>query len=192
MRMSFANWSLLGSRRALPLVIAAATGCGSEAAEPEDDTAGSQPAILVGVIVDDPDARNIYVGAVPDVPEGELDYSGYLELGNVDLSTYGGWVFAWEREASTLTRFGVRADFSLFPVGSSSAFRITAAAASSSAVSSRSSPPRARTRYRRSWTWSWSGIPRPWRSRGRFPWSLPTCRRGSYLSRTSRRWSETR
>ena len=57
------------------------------------------------------------------MPEGELDYSGYLELGNVDLSTYGGWVFAWEREASALTRYGVRADFSLFRSGEQLSFQ---------------------------------------------------------------------
>jgi hypothetical protein len=105
------------------VAIAAGTGCGSEAAQARDDSAGTQPAILVGVIVDNPDGRNIYVGAVPDVPEGELDYSGYLELGNVDLSTYGGWVYAWEREASALTRYGVRADFSLFQAGEQLSFQ---------------------------------------------------------------------
>jgi hypothetical protein len=105
------------------VALAVATGCGSEASEPKGDSPGTQPAILVGVIVDDPDGRNIYVGAVSDVPEGELDYSGYLELGNVDLSAYGGWVFAWEREASTLTRYGVRADFSLFQDGEQLGFQ---------------------------------------------------------------------
>jgi hypothetical protein len=105
------------------LAIAAGTGCGSDSAEPKDDTAGTQPAILVGVIIDDPDGRNIYVGAVPELPEGELDYSGYLELGNVDLSAYGGWVFAWERETPSLTRYGVREDFSLFQTGEQLSFR---------------------------------------------------------------------
>jgi hypothetical protein len=105
------------------LAIAAGTGCGSDSTEPRDDTAGTQPAILVGVIIDDPDGRNIYVGAVPELPEGELDYSGYLELGNVDLSAYGGWVFAWERETPSLTRYGVREDFSLFQSGEQLSFR---------------------------------------------------------------------
>jgi hypothetical protein len=99
-----------------------AAGCGSDTNEPSADSTGTQPAILVSVIVDDPDGRNIYVGAVPDVPEGELDYSDFLELGNVDISTYGGWVFAWEREAAALTRYGVREDFSLFETGEKLSF----------------------------------------------------------------------
>jgi hypothetical protein len=104
------------------LAIVAGAGCGSDAKDPSSDTAGTQPAVLVGVIVDNPDGRNIYVGAVPDVPDGELDYSSYLEFGNVDISTYGGWVFAWEREAATLTRYSVREDFSLFQDGEKLSF----------------------------------------------------------------------
>lgn len=103
------NWILLAALLAM--------GCGSEANDAEHGEAGTQPAILVGVIADNPEGRNIYVGAVPDIPEGELEYSDYLELGNVDLSTYGGWVFAWDREAATLTRYGVRDDYSLFQDG---------------------------------------------------------------------------
>jgi hypothetical protein len=56
------------------------------------------------------------------VPDGELDHSSYLELGNVDISTYGGWVFAWEREAATFTRYSVRDDFSLFQDGEKLSF----------------------------------------------------------------------
>jgi hypothetical protein len=121
--MTFHTISFLRFITLTGLAIAAGTGCGSDSAEPRDDTAGTQPAILVGVIIDDPDGRNIYVGAVPELPEGELDYSGYLELGNVDLSAYGGWVFAWERETPSLTRYGVREDFSLFQTGEQLSFR---------------------------------------------------------------------
>jgi hypothetical protein len=99
-----------------------AAGCTGDSEDPKRGNAGTQPAILVGVIVDDPDGRNIYVGAVSDVPEGELAYADFLELGNVDLSTYGGWVFAWEREAATLTRYGVGEDFSLFQDGEKLSF----------------------------------------------------------------------
>lgn len=106
------------------IVLAATFGvaCGNDATATRYDSAGTQPAVLVGVIVDNPDGRNIYVGAVPDVPEGELDYSDFLELGNVDLSTYGGWVFAWERGAAVITRYGVREDFSLFEDGKKLSF----------------------------------------------------------------------
>jgi hypothetical protein len=104
------------------LVAMLAAGCGSDSKDPRADIAGTQPAILVGVIVDNPEGRNIYIGAVPSVPEGELDYSEFLELGNVDVATYGGWVFAWERGAATLTRYGVRADYSLFRDGEELSF----------------------------------------------------------------------
>lgn len=72
-------------------------------------------AILVAAFVRNPDGRNIYVGAVPDVPTGELDYSRYLEFGNVDVSTHGGNVFVWERDPATMTRYSVGADLALAP-----------------------------------------------------------------------------
>jgi hypothetical protein len=98
----------------IPFLCGAVAGCSDEADSPRDRTDGTTPAVLVGVFVQTPDARNIYIGAVPEVPEGELDYSDFVELGNVDVMTYGGWVFASDRDASTLTRFGVRDDYSLF------------------------------------------------------------------------------
>jgi hypothetical protein len=99
-----------------------AAGCGTDTTEQDENTPGSQPAVLIGVYIDVPEGRNIYVGAVPDVPEGELDYSGFLEFGNVDVSTYGAWVFVWDREAARLTRFGVREDFSLYQDGEGLSF----------------------------------------------------------------------
>jgi len=96
--------------------------CDSDTSEPTPDTPGDQPAVLVGVYVETPDGRNIYAGALPDVPAGELDYSNFLEFGNVDLSAYAGWVFVWDREAASLTRYNASADFSLFPDGPALSF----------------------------------------------------------------------
>ncbi|HEU5076596.1 MAG TPA: hypothetical protein VFU02_20545, partial [Polyangiaceae bacterium] len=87
-------------------LLSAVTGCGDDAAgEPDSTVAGTDPALLVAVIVQKPEDRNVYVGAVPEVPEGELDYSRFLEFGNVDVSTYGGHVFVWDRDPARMTRF---------------------------------------------------------------------------------------
>jgi hypothetical protein len=73
----------------------------------------SSPALLVAVIVQGPEDRNVYVGAVPEVPTGELDYSRFLEFGSVDVYTSGGYVFVWDREPARMTRFSVNEDLSL-------------------------------------------------------------------------------
>jgi len=99
----------------LLLLLASSAGCSDESPSSlRDSIDGTAPAVLIGVFVETPDARNIYIGAVSEVPEGELDYSDFVELGNVDVTTYGGWVFSSDRDAGTLTRFGVRDDFSMF------------------------------------------------------------------------------
>jgi hypothetical protein len=74
---------------------------------------GDGSAVLVAVIVEAPDTRNVYVGALSEVPTGELDYSRFLEFGSVDVSTFGGYVFVWDREPARMTRFTVNADLSL-------------------------------------------------------------------------------
>jgi hypothetical protein len=78
------------------------------------DEGARGPAILVAAFVLGVDEnRSIYVGAVPEVPEGELDYSSFLEFGNVDVSTIGGYVFVWERDPAIMTRYTVENDLSL-------------------------------------------------------------------------------
>lgn len=76
---------------------------------------GGRSAILVGVFVRNPDGRNVYVGAVPEVPSGELDYSRFLEFGDVEASTHGGYVFVWDRDPATMTRLSVGDDLQLTP-----------------------------------------------------------------------------
>jgi hypothetical protein len=71
------------------------------------------PAILTSAFVRTPEGRNIYVGAVTELPDGELDYSRFLEFGNVDVFTHAGYVFVWDREPAIMTRFSVREDMSL-------------------------------------------------------------------------------
>lgn len=106
-----------GMMAALALVLAASSiaGCGSSDS-PEsgaDAGAGESAAILIGVFVRNPDGRNVYVGAVPDLPSGELDYSGFLEFGDINVSTSGGYVFVWDREPATMKRFAVADDMTM-------------------------------------------------------------------------------
>lgn len=88
---------------------------GDEGTAPGDSAASAEggSALLVAVIVEAPEARNVYVGAVPEVPTGELDYSRFLEFGSIDVSTSGGYIFVWDREPGRMTRFSVNGDLSL-------------------------------------------------------------------------------
>jgi hypothetical protein len=91
------------------VVLPGASGDAAGAAQPGEEG----PAVLVAAFVRNPDGRNIYVGAEPDVPTGELDYSRYLEFGNVDVTTDAGYVFVWDRDPATMTRYTVGADLAL-------------------------------------------------------------------------------
>jgi hypothetical protein len=73
----------------------------------------TSPAVLVAVIAESPESRNIYAGALAEVPTGELDYSQFREFGNVDVSTYGGDVFVWDRDPALMTKFFVDEDLTL-------------------------------------------------------------------------------
>ena len=110
-----------GARRAwisAALISTALLGCGAAADEDRRrGQPGTNPAVLVGVFVQNPEGRNIYVGAISDLPAAELEYSGFLEFGNVDAYAYGGWVFVWDRDAATMARYGVREDLAFFVDG---------------------------------------------------------------------------
>jgi hypothetical protein len=76
--------------------------------------ADTEPAILVSSHVRTPEGGNIYVGALPNIPEGQLDRSRFLELSeDVDVFTHAGYVFVWDREPAIMTRFSVRDDMTL-------------------------------------------------------------------------------
>jgi hypothetical protein len=109
------------SQPAVRVLLFAATilsfGCSSDPDETPRAEPGTNPAVLVGVFVQNPEGRNIYVGAVSELPKGELDYSDFLEFGNVDAYTYGDSVFVWDRDAATMTRYGVREDLSFYRDG---------------------------------------------------------------------------
>jgi hypothetical protein len=69
--------------------------------------ASDNPAILVAVFVRNPEGRNIYVGAVPKVPTGKLDYSQFLEFDSIDAYTANGFVYVWDREPAQMTQYSV-------------------------------------------------------------------------------------
>lgn len=106
------------------LASAACLACGSEdqtqvggpgpvEPAPGEDVDVAGEAILVSAFVRTPDSRNIYVGAVSELPGGDLDYARFLEFGNVDVFTFGGYVFVWDRDPAIMTRFSVEDDLSL-------------------------------------------------------------------------------
>jgi len=80
-------------RAVVPFAQLLFAGCDtSESGDPSDSMmSADNSAILVAVIVEGPDNRNVYVGAVPEVPTGELDYSSFLEFGSVD-AFYPRWL----------------------------------------------------------------------------------------------------
>jgi hypothetical protein len=90
---------------------------GGEGAMPSgpDDPGGDPraPAILIAGVLVAPDNINVYVGAFPDVPRGELDYSRLREFGNANVYTGNGYVFV--EEGGVVSRFSVGDDYDLVP-----------------------------------------------------------------------------
>jgi len=88
-------------------VIDASAAPGSEPEAPADGAEPSNPAIMLATYVRGPSDDNVYVRALPEVPSGEIEYSGYLELGPVNVFTHAGYVFVWDSEAALMTRYAV-------------------------------------------------------------------------------------
>jgi hypothetical protein len=60
-----------------------------------------------------PEGRQIYVGAFPGVPSGDISTDGMVEFGDAYVYTFDGAIFVWEREALTITRYEVSDDYRL-------------------------------------------------------------------------------
>jgi hypothetical protein len=58
-----------------------------------------------------PEEYLTYVGVFPDVPEGDIDFSGFREFGNANAYTHAGYVFV--EEAGKVKRFEVNDDLQL-------------------------------------------------------------------------------
>jgi hypothetical protein len=117
----------------------AALGCseadGAGAAEVAE---GSQPAVVIANRICAADECSMYLGAVPDVPRGELDRAKMREFGGlVYVTLFGGRVFSYDPETATLTKFVITGDFLLAPAGqlSFAAFGATGSSAYSQVAS---------------------------------------------------------
>lgn len=69
------------------------------------------PAVMVASALLAPDTINVYVGAFPELPTGELDYSRMREFGNANVYTAFGYIFV--EEAGVVSRFTVDANHQL-------------------------------------------------------------------------------
>ncbi|HTV23640.1 MAG TPA: hypothetical protein VMG12_33350 [Polyangiaceae bacterium] len=84
---------------------------------PDGDAPSAElsPAVLVVGFVPGVDSANLYAAALPELPTGDVDYSGYREFSASEAYMYtsGGYVFFWNGEDRTMTRFSVGADYQL-------------------------------------------------------------------------------
>lgn len=82
-------------------------GDGSATGAPPSAAQG--PAILVTGLIPSLDGFVLYVGALPELPTGELSYSRFREFTAQDgyVYTHGGYVYVWDGQAREMTRFSV-------------------------------------------------------------------------------------
>ncbi|HKO90925.1 MAG TPA: hypothetical protein VJU61_07230, partial [Polyangiaceae bacterium] len=115
-----------GAPGALGLVAAVLLGCGSSserpalldsAESPEGANDDAAPAVMVAVEVRSPgDDQKLYVGAFAELPAEELDLSNLLEAsGASNARSAFGYVYLWDGEAATYTRYSVNASLELVP-----------------------------------------------------------------------------
>ena len=96
-----------------------AIGCAEDDGAVEADAAeGSQPAVVIGNRVCSAGECLMYLGAVPEVPSGELDRAKMREFGGLLYVTlFDGRVYSYDPESATLTKFVITEDFLLEPAG---------------------------------------------------------------------------
>lgn len=77
--------------------------------EPSAQPSGS--AVLVSLELNSPEGRHTYAGAYTELPSSDLDPSRMLELGDsANVVTANGFVYAWDGEQATYTRYSVDAE----------------------------------------------------------------------------------
>lgn len=79
--------------------------------EPGDDEPPAGPAIMIVGQIYSPESYSTYVGVVPEIPEGEVDFASFREFGNANAFTSGGYVFV--EEDGIMQRFSVDEDLRL-------------------------------------------------------------------------------
>lgn len=90
---------------------ALALGCGDAAGGSGGSVDGggsaTSAAVMASLLVPGPDASNFYVGVYPELP-GALDPAGMLEVrSGYDARAHGGFIYVWEGDSGTYTRYGV-------------------------------------------------------------------------------------
>lgn len=97
----------------------AGTGGTGPAPSPGTDTNEDPPgnegptssAVMVVGQIYSPEGYNTYVGALPDVPEGEVSFARFREFGNANATTHGGYIFV--EQDGIMQRFSVTEELEL-------------------------------------------------------------------------------
>ncbi|MEY4548371.1 MAG: hypothetical protein RL685_4566 [Pseudomonadota bacterium] len=94
--------------RLLSVAEPAAPAANNPAAEGTAEQSRAQPAVMVAIEARSPEDQKLYVGAFPELPRDDLDLSRMIEAGNASSArTANGYVYLWDGEASTYTRYTV-------------------------------------------------------------------------------------
>jgi hypothetical protein len=83
---------------------------GTEDPGATDEQPTSSAVLLVGQLYS-PEGYNTYVGVLPGVPEGDVDFAEFREFGNANVYANGGYVFV--EEDGVMQRFSVSEDLAL-------------------------------------------------------------------------------
>lgn len=78
---------------------------------PPANTSPTNSAVMVVGQVYSPEGYNTYVAALPEVPEGEVDFARFREFGNANATTHGGYVFV--EQDGIMQRFSVTEELEL-------------------------------------------------------------------------------
>jgi hypothetical protein len=99
------------------LAAAPMTGCSGDNRDTQRGGVGTAPAVMVAVQARSPESSSFYVGVYPELPRA-VDLAGMLEVpSGRDARAFGGYVFVWDAEASTYTRFSVDDSLNLYEDG---------------------------------------------------------------------------
>jgi len=90
------------------VMCSAASGCSDRSEIAPTGGPGDTPAVMLVGQAFTPEEYLSYVGVFPDVPQGNLDFSGFREFGNANAYTHGGAVFV--EEDGEVQRFEVNDD----------------------------------------------------------------------------------
>jgi hypothetical protein len=86
-------------------------GVGGGTAAPETPEAAKSSAIMLVGQIYSPDGYATYVGVLPEVPEGDVDFATFREFGNANAYSNAGYVFV--EEDGIVRRFSVAEDLEL-------------------------------------------------------------------------------